>query len=80
MSINWVAYLIVAGITLLATLVVVGLYSTGVRLYAVASDRNPGPEATDRLMLVKVGAYACFTVCAAAVLFGIYLIVPALHG
>ncbi|GAA3286382.1 hypothetical protein ACFFON_04595 [Arthrobacter citreus] len=80
MSIDWVAYLVVAAITLLATLVVVGLYSTGLRLYAVASDRNPGPEATSRLKLVKAGAYACFTVCGAAVLFGIYLIVPALHG
>ena len=80
MSINWVAYLIVAGVTLLATLVVVGLYSTGVRLYAVASDRNPGPGAKNRLALVKAGAYACFAVCGAAVLFGVYLIIPALHG
>ena len=80
MSIDWVAYLVVAGITLLATLVVVGTYATGVRLYAVASDRNPGPAARSRLALVKAGAYACFTVCGAAVLFGIYLIVPALHS
>ncbi len=27
-----------------------------------------------------VGAWACFVVCAGAVLFGIYLIVPALHN
>ncbi|WAP53361.1 hypothetical protein OL239_09320 [Arthrobacter sp. ATA002] len=77
---DWVAYLIVAGITLLSTLVVVGLYSTGVRLSAAASDRDPGQAAGNRLTLAKAGAYACFTVCGAAVLFGIYLIVPALHG
>ncbi|PPL15544.1 peptidase [Microterricola pindariensis] len=27
-----------------------------------------------------IGAWACFVVCACAVLFGIYLIVPALHS
>ncbi|MET4059308.1 hypothetical protein ABIB35_000839 [Arthrobacter sp. UYP6] len=80
MSIDWLAYLVVALVTLVSALVVVGLYSTGVRLYAVASDRNPGPEARGRLALVKAGAYACFAVSAVAVMFGIYLIVPALHG
>lgn len=80
MSINWLAYLVVALVTLVSALVVVGLYSTGVRLYAVACDPQPGPAARGRLGLVKFGAYACFTVCTACVLFGIYLIVPALHG
>jgi len=31
-------------------------------------------------MLALVGAYACFALCGGAVLFGVYLIVPALHG
>lgn len=80
MSIDWLAYLVVGVVTLAATLIVVGLYSVGVRLYAVATDRNPAPEDRSRLALIKTGAFACFAVCGVAVLFGIYLIVPALHG
>ncbi|MDN3480390.1 hypothetical protein QMA10_00415 [Arthrobacter sp. APC 3897] len=79
MSIDWFAYLVVALVTLVATLLVVGLYSTGVRLYAISSDAGPGPAAQGRPTLVRAGAYACFALCAAAVLFGVYLIVPALH-
>lgn len=79
MSIDWLAYLVVALVTLVATVLVVGLYSTGVRLYAISSDAAPNPAAQGRLTLIKAGAYACFALCGAAVLFGVYLIVPALH-
>ena len=30
--------------------------------------------------IALVGAYACFALCSAAVLYGVYLIVPALHS
>jgi len=43
-----------------------------------ASKRNPLTTGQKRLALCT--AYACFVLCAAVVLFGIYLIVPALHG
>ncbi|MEO6201471.1 MAG: peptidase [Cryobacterium sp.] len=39
---------------------------------------NPLTDGQKRLALV--GAYACFSLCAVAVLYGVYLIVPALHG
>ncbi|MEO8906755.1 MAG: peptidase [Microbacteriaceae bacterium] len=42
-----------------------------------AAKRNPLSLAQQRLVLI--GAYTCFTLCAAAVLFGIYLIIPAFH-
>ncbi|WP_308468348.1 peptidase [Rathayibacter soli] len=42
-----------------------------------AAKRNPLSRAQQRLVLI--GAYSCFTLCGAAVLFGIYLIIPALH-
>ncbi|TAM67672.1 MAG: peptidase [Microbacteriaceae bacterium] len=42
-----------------------------------AAKRNPLSLAQQRLALI--GAYTCFILCAAAVLFGIYLIVPAFH-
>lgn len=43
-----------------------------------ASKRNPLTAAQKRLALCV--AYVCFVFCAAVVLFGIYLIIPALHG
>jgi len=43
-----------------------------------ARKANPLSEGQKRAALVA--AYSCFTLCAAAVLFGVYLIVPALHG
>jgi len=43
-----------------------------------AAARNPLTPLQKRLALVV--AYTCFVLCALVVLFGIYLIVPALHG
>jgi hypothetical protein len=45
---------------------------------AKAARKNPLSPAQKRVALVA--AYTCFTLCACAVLFGIYLIVPALHA
>ena len=74
MSIDWFAFVIVAVATLVASMIVVGFYGLGVRLLAVATDAVPTWQPAVRLC-----AYACFTVCVAAVLYGIYLIVPAFH-
>jgi hypothetical protein len=73
-TIDWLAFVVVAVSTLISALVVVGFYGLGVRLLAVTADSVPS-----RQPLVRTSAYACFGVCAAAVLFGIYLIVPAFH-
>ncbi|MGO2664322.1 hypothetical protein, partial [Mycetocola reblochoni] len=43
-----------------------------------AARKNPLTAGQKRL--ARLTAYACFGLCAGAVLFGIYLIVPALHG
>lgn len=75
MNIDWLAFVVVAIATLVSALVVVGSYGLGVRLLAVAADSVPS-----RQPLVRSSAYLCFGVCAAAVLFGIYLIVPAFHS
>lgn len=45
---------------------------------AKAARKNPLTPGQKRVALT--GAYACFGVCGFAVLYGIYLIVPALHG
>ncbi|MFC0681660.1 hypothetical protein ACFFGH_27840 [Lysobacter korlensis] len=62
--IDWAAFAIVALASVPAACVVVTLFAVGVRL------RVAGHWAQ----------YLCFALCGAAVLFGIYLIVPALHG
>jgi hypothetical protein len=45
---------------------------------AKAARKNPLSAGQKRIALIT--AYASFILCGAAVLFGIYLIVPALHG
>jgi hypothetical protein len=45
---------------------------------AKAAKKSPLTDAQKRAALV--GAWGCFAISGAAVLFGIYLIVPALHG
>lgn len=68
---KWLELLQVAGVTLVAAVTLVVLYSLGVRLTAIAGDaRQKSP------VLARSLAYICFGFCAVAVLFGIYLIVP----
>ena len=45
---------------------------------AKAARKNPLSPLQKRI--AQFAAYACFAICGASVLFGIYLIVPALHG
>lgn len=88
MSIDWGAFLIVAVTSLVATAVLVSLYSLGVRLLgsrrsdddSAGAGTGTGETEAARPMIATVGAITCFALCAAAVLFGIYLIVPFLHG
>jgi hypothetical protein len=92
MTVDWLAFLTVFAVAIVASVVVVGLYSTGIRLLAtpgaVAEGEGRGParddenddvEETGRPRLATLGAYACFTLTGAVVLYGVYLIIPALH-
>lgn len=62
--IDWAAFAVVAVASFVAACVVVTLFALGVRLRIAGHPMQ----------------YLCFALCGAAVLFGIYLIVPALHG
>ena len=64
--IDWFAFASVAAASLVAT------YALGVRLMSSTSDVLPRTR--------RLTAIVCFAVCGALVLFGIYLVVPALHG
>ncbi|WP_066942474.1 hypothetical protein [Streptomyces lushanensis] len=67
MNIDWAALGSVFGVSLVATVALVGLFTLGV---VGLAKRESGPAA-----LTRAGAYACFALCAAAVAYGIWLIV-----
>ncbi|MFE0704085.1 hypothetical protein [Streptomyces sp. NPDC058872] len=72
MKIDWAALGSVFGISLVATVALVGLFTLGIvalskQEEAVARGGSAAPART--------GAYACFGLCLAAVAYGIYLIV-----
>lgn len=68
MTINWLAFPVVVAAALVAACLVVTLFSVALRLGDGAAPwRRP----------VSV---ALFVLCGLAVLFGLYLIIPALHG
>ncbi|MFC8510574.1 hypothetical protein ACFU3J_24730 [Streptomyces sp. NPDC057411] len=72
MKIDWAALGSVFGVSLVATVALVGLFTLGVIGLAKQeqASANGGSAA-----LARTGAYACFALCAAAVAYGIYLIV-----
>jgi hypothetical protein len=77
--IDWAAFLIVAVASLVATALVVSLYSLGLRFRAVTRpDARTGDPV--RPPFATVLSYLCFALSACAVLYGIYLIVPFFHG
>ncbi|MFD3512392.1 hypothetical protein [Streptomyces sp. NPDC058657] len=72
MNIDWAALGSVFGVSLVATVSLVGLFTLGiVGLSKQQSAAASGGSAT----AARTGAYACFALCAAAVAYGIYLIV-----
>ncbi len=94
LGVEWGSIGLVFVVGLIATLLIVGLYTAGIRLLAVgapdiqvAGDGDPeGADAvvTDRMrprpMAATIGGLACFAGFAAAVLVGVYLVIPAFHG
>ncbi|WGP05746.1 hypothetical protein QFE97_16765 [Bacillus subtilis] len=75
--IEWSSFLIVAIATWVSAIVVITLYSAAVRMRAVHIDllAEGRPK-----QLLRVGYWAVFGIWGLLVLFGVYLIVPALHG
>ncbi|MBR7675770.1 hypothetical protein ACWGJ2_28065 [Streptomyces sp. NPDC054796] len=69
MNIDWAALGQVFGVSLVATVGLVGVFTLGI----VGSSARKA-DGTGAPALARTGAYACFALCAAAVAFGIYLI------
>lgn len=68
--INWGSFVLVAVVSIGSAAAIVALFAFGLRLQAIDSPRA----------LVRAASYGCFGLAAAGALFGVYLIVPALHG
>ncbi|MFE9447458.1 hypothetical protein [Streptomyces sp. NPDC006739] len=71
MKIDWAAIGSVFGVSLVATVGLVALFTLGV---AGLSRRERAATRGDSAALALTGAYVCFAGCAAAVAYGIYLI------
>lgn len=88
------AILLVFLVGLTVTLVIVGLFALGIRFMAVgapdlkvpAGEDPEGPTAVatprehPRPLPATVAGLVCFAGVAAAVVYGIYLVIPAFHG
>ncbi|MFF3905537.1 hypothetical protein ACFYZJ_05895 [Streptomyces sp. NPDC001848] len=70
MKIDWAALGSVFGVSLGVTVALVGLFTLGVVGLTKKESARGGAAA-----LAATGAYACFAACAAAVAYGIHLIV-----
>ncbi|MET7639027.1 hypothetical protein [Streptomyces sp. NPDC005438] len=69
MDIDWAALGQVFGISMVATVALVGVFTLGI---TGSTARKADGTATSQLS--RTGAYLCFTLCAVAVAYGIYLI------
>ncbi|MEU1780379.1 hypothetical protein ABZ545_12965 [Streptomyces abikoensis] len=76
MHIDWAALGQVFGVSLVVTVGLVGVFTLGI----LGTSRKPATtsattDASGTTALTRTGAYACFALCAAAVGYGIFLIV-----
>ena len=84
MSINWSNLFVVAATSIGAALLVVALFSIGVRLLtdariAEGNAKRGDDKAARTEAISRTVSYIAFSLCASALLYGIYLIVPAFH-
>lgn len=81
MDIDWAALGSVFGVSLAVTVALVGLFTLGIvglsKHEAATSGASSAGASTagGSAAVARTGAYVCFALCAAAVAYGIYLIV-----
>ena len=81
--INWSSLILVATVAIGASVGLVTVFSLGMRLLTNARNFQEHTKkkqaAQPGEVLNRVEAYLMFTICASAVLYGIYLFVPYFH-
>ncbi|MFE3326236.1 hypothetical protein [Streptomyces sp. NPDC059176] len=77
MKIDWAALGSVFGVSLVVTVALVGLFTLGIAGLSKHEAATAGADGSGggSAPLARTGAYVCFALCAAAVSYGIYLIV-----
>ncbi|MGW6061057.1 hypothetical protein [Streptomyces sp. NPDC055189] len=78
MDIDWAALGSVFGVSLAVTVALVGLFTLGIVALSkreAATTSGASATAGSAPAAARTGAYVCFALCAAAVAYGIYLIV-----
>jgi len=91
LGVDWGSFVVVFLVALVATVLIVVFYSTGLRLLAVGSPADGSDErgvttaavqdvrVGPRPLGATVGAMLCFAVSIAAVLYGLWLLIPQFH-
>jgi hypothetical protein len=90
MNIDWSALVIVLVVSVVAAAATVSLFATGIKLLAVPpagsaavaparDDETDDVSSPTRPRGATAGGIVCFVLSGLVVLFGVYLIVPALH-
>ncbi|GAA1445952.1 hypothetical protein [Leifsonia poae] len=90
LGVDWGSFVVVTLVALTATVVIVVFYAIGLRLLAIGSPADGSDErgehtdvgdsvARPRPPLATAGAVVCFAIGVAAVLYGIWLLVPQFH-
>lgn len=79
MDLHWSALGEVALVSVGATVAVVLVFALGIRALATGEERAGGKGDGRAAPLATAVAGLCFLACAAAVLYGLYLIVPQFH-
>lgn len=82
--IDWNSLILVAIVSIVGSTVLVASFSLGMRWLTNARHLVPGAKkgkakAIRAEVLYRSGAYMMFTICASALIYGIYLIVPYFH-
>ena len=81
--INWSSLILVASVAIGASVGLVTVFSLGMRLLTNARNIQENTKKKQGVkpaeVVNRVAAYLMFTICASAVLYGIYLIVPYFH-
>lgn len=76
--IEWGSFILVAAVSLVGACLIVAVASIGLRLFD-NGKRERAAAVPGNGRLSTTGAVLSFAVCAAAVLFGLYLIIPAFN-
>ncbi|WP_253259841.1 hypothetical protein [Subtercola boreus] len=86
LGVDWGAFAVVFVISFVAAVVIVVFYALGLRLLAAGSPDDTGSEGHvtsaargERPVAATFGGYLCLAIGAAAVLYGLYLIIPQFH-